>query len=59
MGLLSNGTPLSWAEAREYAEHVRKNAVEQLINNYNRLKTRKHDVLRWGDEVGCTDWLWS
>ncbi|XP_061410150.1 glutamate--cysteine ligase catalytic subunit [Lethenteron reissneri] len=51
MGLLSQGSPLSWADTKKHADHVREHGVRQFINIYNRLKERQGDVLKWGDEV--------
>jgi glutamate--cysteine ligase catalytic subunit len=51
MGLLSEGSPLSWPETKELADHVRKHGITQFINLYNLLKDRQGDVLKWGDEV--------
>ncbi|KAK3088140.1 hypothetical protein FSP39_015291 [Pinctada imbricata] len=51
MGLLSEGSPLSWADTQAHADHVRKHGIEQFINQYQKLKERKNDVLYWGDEV--------
>ncbi|CAH1247844.1 GCLC [Branchiostoma lanceolatum] len=51
MGLLSQGSPLSWKETKKWADHVRKHGIQQLINIYRRLKDRHEDVLKWGDEV--------
>lgn len=51
MGLLSEGSPLSWEETKKQADHVRKHGIQQFINQYNKLKDRKKDVLYWGDEV--------
>ncbi|KAJ8322299.1 hypothetical protein KUTeg_000770 [Tegillarca granosa] len=51
MGLLSEGSPLSWEETKKHADHVRKHGIQQFINQYNKLKDRKKDVLYWGDEV--------
>ncbi|XP_039301030.1 glutamate--cysteine ligase-like, partial [Nilaparvata lugens] len=51
MGLLSEGSPLSWEKTKELADHVRKHGVLQFINLYHRLKNREGDVLKWGDEV--------
>ena len=51
MGLLSNGTPLPWSEAKHYSDHVRKHGIIQLLNIWNRVKTRRKDQLLWGDEV--------
>lgn len=51
MGLLSNGSPLSWSEAQPYLEHVKQNGIDQLIQTMKRAKGRNQDCLRWGDEV--------
>ncbi|XP_077488541.1 glutamate--cysteine ligase [Amblyomma americanum] len=51
MGLLSEGSPLSWPETKKIADHVREHAVTQFINLYRRLKDRENDCLKWGDEV--------
>lgn len=51
MGLLSLGTPLTWEEAAKYADHVRANGIEQLINAFKKVRNRPEDGLRWGDEV--------
>ena len=51
MGLLSTGTPLDWSEAKNYADHVRKHGIIQLLNIWKRVKDRKRDHLLWGDEV--------
>lgn len=51
MGLLSEGSPLSWDETRTLAEHVRRHGIEQFINLYSKLRERTGDVLKWGDEV--------
>lgn len=51
MGLLSNGSPLDWDEAKQYADHVRQNGIQQLINTFNRVRNRQYDCLRWGDEI--------
>lgn len=52
MGLLSEGSPLSWEETKKLSKHVREHGIEQFINLYRRLKDRTGDVLKWGDEVG-------
>ncbi|KAF6034881.1 hypothetical protein EB796_006811 [Bugula neritina] len=54
MGLLSVGTPLSWAETKYYANHVRHHGIEQFINLYHRNKERTNDCLYFGDEVEYT-----
>lgn len=51
MGLLSEGSPLSWDETKKLAEHVRQHGVEQFINLFAKLRDRTGDVLKWGDEV--------
>lgn len=51
MGLLSEGSPLSWEETKKWANHVKTNGIEQFINLYKRLKDRQGDSLKWGDEV--------
>ncbi|KAI9598785.1 hypothetical protein BDF19DRAFT_431410 [Syncephalis fuscata] len=37
--------------AKKYAHHVRQNGIEQFLSIYHRVKDRKHDRLRWGDEI--------
>ena len=51
MGLLSTGTPLKWDEAAKYADFIRRNGIEQLINNYHNQKNKNNDSLKWGDEI--------
>eukprot|EP00160_Parvularia_atlantis_P013768 Unigene3041_Nuclearia_a/m.9354 Unigene3041_Nuclearia_a/g.9354 ORF Unigene3041_Nuclearia_a/g.9354 Unigene3041_Nuclearia_a/m.9354 type:complete len:628 (-) Unigene3041_Nuclearia_a:92-1975(-) len=51
MGLLSKGTPLTWEEAQQHAEHVRKHGVRQFVNIWRRLRGVMHQELLWGDEV--------
>jgi glutamate--cysteine ligase catalytic subunit len=51
MGLLTEGTPLSWEETKKYADHVRKHGIKQFIALHDRLKDRKNDGLKWGEEV--------
>lgn len=51
MGLLSEGSPLSWEETRDLADHVREHGITQFINLYHKLKDRQGDFLKWGDEV--------
>ena len=51
MGLLSEGKPLSWEETKKYADLVRKAGVKQFLSIYHKLKERKDDTLKWGDEV--------
>lgn len=51
MGLLTLGKPLPWNEAATHADHVRKHGIVQLLNIWNRLKSRRKDHLLWGDEI--------
>lgn len=51
MGLLTEGSPLSWEETKKHAQHVREHGIIQFINVYKRLRDRQGDVLKWGDEV--------
>ncbi|KOC65500.1 Glutamate--cysteine ligase catalytic subunit [Habropoda laboriosa] len=51
MGLLSEGSPLTWEETKNLADHVRKHGIIQFINLYKRLRDRQGDLLKWGDEV--------
>ncbi|XP_037787942.1 glutamate--cysteine ligase catalytic subunit-like [Penaeus monodon] len=51
MGLLSEGTPLSWPETKKHADHVREHGIKQFINQFHQLKGRQGDCLKWGDEI--------
>lgn len=50
MGLLTEGSPLSWEDTKTHANHVRKHGINQFVNHYKKLQDTK-DVLYWGDEV--------
>ena len=52
MGLLKKGKPMSWFEASPYVNYVREHGIKQFLIIYNKVKNRKDDVLKWGDEVG-------
>lgn len=51
MGLLTQGQPLNWEETKKHAEHVRVEGIRQFIHLFKRLKNRKDECLKWGDEV--------
>ncbi|RIA87557.1 glutamate-cysteine ligase-domain-containing protein [Glomus cerebriforme] len=51
MGLLSLGTPLPWEEAKNYADYVRNQGINQFLSIYHKLKDKQKDCLLWGDEV--------
>lgn len=53
MGLLALGTPLEWAEAEKYADHVREHGITQFLHIWDKLKGRVGDGLLWGDEVSA------
>ncbi|XP_060604776.1 glutamate--cysteine ligase catalytic subunit-like [Ruditapes philippinarum] len=51
MGLLSEGSPLSWEDTKSHADHVRTHGIIQFLNQFKKLRDRTKDVLYWGDEV--------
>ncbi|XKL66481.1 hypothetical protein PGB90_009901 [Kerria lacca] len=51
MGLLTEGSPLSWEQTKEHADHVREHGIIQFINLFHRLKDKTGDILKFGDEV--------
>lgn len=51
MGLLTEGSPLTWAETKALSKHVQQHGIQQFIHLYARLRDRQGDVLKWGDEV--------
>lgn len=51
MGLLTEGSPLSWEETKKLSKHVQEHGIQQFINLYARLRDRQEDVLKFGDEV--------
>lgn len=51
MGLLTVGTPMTWEETQKYAQIIREKGIRQFLNVHKRLKERKNDCLKWGDEV--------
>lgn len=57
MGLLTEGSPLSWEETKKLAKHVQDHGIQQFIHLYERLRDRQGDILKWGDEVSVTLFL--
>ena len=68
MGLLSEGSPLSWEETKQLSKYVRDHGIQQFINLYKKLEKKSDsiysdgsdqsainncDSLKWGDEVSC------
>ena len=51
MGLLTEGKPLHWEEAKKHADFIRTHGIIQFLHIYQELKDRKQDDLLWGDEV--------
>lgn len=51
MGLLSVGEPLTWPETEKVAEYIKEHGIIQFLNLFNKLKNRKSDCLKWGDEI--------
>ncbi|XP_053242486.1 glutamate--cysteine ligase catalytic subunit-like [Podarcis raffonei] len=51
MGLLTQGSPMSWEKTQQHAEHVRKHGILQFLHIYRAVGERRKDLLQWGDEV--------
>ncbi|CAO1295214.1 unnamed protein product [Diamesa tonsa] len=51
MGLLTEGTPLSWEETIKLSKHVRDHGVQQFIKMFSKLRDRTGDVFKWVDEI--------
>ena len=55
MGLLTQGRPLTWEETKNYTQFIREHGIEQFLQIYNKIKDRRNDCLKWGDEVEQID----
>lgn len=51
MGVLTDGTPLSWEEITSVCEVFRSYALSQLVCIYQKFKDRQGDPFFWGDEL--------
>ncbi|RLN95653.1 hypothetical protein BBJ28_00007437 [Nothophytophthora sp. Chile5] len=51
MGLLVEGSPLDWADALAWLQHVRTQGIDQFLHIYDRVKGIEGDELKWGDEL--------
>ncbi|KAF0488248.1 GCS-domain-containing protein [Gigaspora margarita] len=51
MGLITEGKPLPWEQAKKYADHIRDHGINQFLSIYNKTKDREKDCLLWGDEI--------
>lgn len=54
MGLLTTGTPLSWAETKKHSKSVQKKGIEQFLNIYNKFQSKTNFPFKWGDEIEFT-----
>lgn len=45
------GEPLQWSDSKPFVAFVREHGIQQFIHTYNRLKGRRGDCLKWGEEV--------
>ena len=52
MGLMTEGTPMTWQEIVAVRDLFLSHALAQLIRVYEKCKDRKGDCFMWGDEVG-------
>ncbi|CAF0847865.1 unnamed protein product [Adineta ricciae] len=51
MGVLSEGTALSWKEIASVSDVYRSYALDQLIRVFEKYKDQKGDSFQWGDEL--------
>lgn len=51
MGLLVDGTPLAWPQAKPHRNKVKTDGVSQFLSVYIAAKHFKDHQLKWGDEV--------
>ncbi|ODN93544.1 hypothetical protein L198_05409 [Cryptococcus wingfieldii CBS 7118] len=51
MGLLVQGSPLSWEETKPLAEHIRDHGLTQFLNIWDKTKGRTCINFLWGDEI--------
>ncbi len=51
MGLLTEGTPLTWEEIIAVREVFQYYALSQLVRIFEKSKDRQGDSFMWGDEV--------
>ncbi|KAE9547162.1 hypothetical protein FO519_009626 [Halicephalobus sp. NKZ332] len=54
MGLLTEGTPLTWAEISPLVEYLKQHGITQFISLYHQFKEREDNVFKWGDEIEYT-----
>lgn len=51
MGLLKQGTVLTWEETKEQAKRIKQLGVEQFLQLWESEANRQDDERKWGDEV--------
>lgn len=51
MGLLSEGSPLSWVETKALADHVRRHGIKQFIAQWPQMVNINRPKMKWGDEI--------
>mmetsp|Transcript_21607 Transcript_21607/g.29681 ORF Transcript_21607/g.29681 Transcript_21607/m.29681 type:complete len:754 (+) Transcript_21607:73-2334(+) len=51
MGFLDSGYTLDWDEAKKHAKYIREHGIVQFLKQYQKVKDRKEDYLKWGDEI--------
>eukprot|EP00924_Labyrinthula_sp_SR-Ha-C_P010590 snap_masked-scaffold_61-processed-gene-0.52-mRNA-1 protein AED:0.02 eAED:0.03 QI:0/0/0/1/1/1/2/0/669 len=54
MGFLGVGEPLEWQDTEEYykiLEYIIEHGAFQFVEVFNKVKNRRNDALKWGDEV--------
>jgi len=58
MGLLTEGTPLKWEEAKQYRDHVRKHGIEQVslphLIPHTRILDLTDSAIPWWDIMWWT-----
>ena len=51
MGLLKQGSVLTWEETKEYAKRIKTLGVEQFLQLWESEVNRNDEEHKWGDEV--------
>ncbi|KAF8730364.1 hypothetical protein AX14_005601 [Amanita brunnescens Koide BX004] len=51
MGLLKQGTVLTWEETKEQAKRIKQLGVEQFLQLWESEANRQDDERKWGDEI--------